>query len=217
MLLSNPFGLPLINSGRCLAAVVLLSLSLPVFAIPTRQPREIAGSGVSIQKLQAIDAEVEREIAQKRLPGAVVMVGRNGGVVWRKTYGARTVEPVREAMTTDTIFDVASLTKVVATATSIMILVERGRVRLSDPLSSYIPEMKGEGRERITIELLLTHRSGYAPDFDLRERWTSYDEAVKRLIREPLRSRSEEHTSELQSLTNLVCRLLLEKKKKKKK
>ena len=69
-----------------------------------------------------------------------------------------------------------------------MILVERGKVRLSDPLSRYIPELKGEGRERITIELLLTHRSGYAPDFDLKDRWTGYDEAIKRLIKEPLRN-----------------------------
>ncbi|MBC8029868.1 MAG: DUF1343 domain-containing protein [Pyrinomonadaceae bacterium] len=176
------------NSGRYLAAVVLLSLALPGTAFPTKQPRETAASGVSIQKLQAIDAEVEREITQKRLPGAVVLVARNGGVVWRKAYGARAVEPGREPMTTETLFDVASLTKVVATATSIMMLVERGKVRLNDPLSSYIPEIKGEGRERITIELLLTHRAGYAPDFDLRERWTGYDEAMKRLIREPLRS-----------------------------
>ena len=91
-------------------------------------------------------------------------------------------------MTADTIFDLASLTKIVATATSIMILVERGKLRLSDPLSNYIPEIKGEGRERITIELLLTHRAGYAPDFDLRDRWTGYDEAIKRLMAEPLRN-----------------------------
>jgi len=91
-------------------------------------------------------------------------------------------------MTEDTIFDLASLTKVVATATSIMLLVERGKVRLSDPLSLHIPELKGEGRDRITIEQLLTHTSGYAPDFDLKERWTGYDEAIKRLIKEPLRN-----------------------------
>jgi len=71
-----------------------------------------------------------------------------------------------------------------------MILVERGKVRLSDPVSNYIPELKGEGRERITIEQLLTHVSGYAPDFDLRERWTGYDEAIKQLIKEPLRNPS---------------------------
>ena len=143
---------------------------------------------VSEKKLAAIDGEVEREIQQQHLPGAVVLVARNGGVVWRKAYGFRAVEPSREATTADTIFDLASLTKVVATATSIMILVERGKVRLSDPLSNYIPEIKGEGRERITLELLLTHRAGYAPDFDLRDRWSGYDEAIKRLVREPLRN-----------------------------
>ncbi|HET6891971.1 MAG TPA: serine hydrolase domain-containing protein, partial [Pyrinomonadaceae bacterium] len=115
-------------------------------------------------------------------------MARNGEVVWRRAYGSRAIEPAHEPMTPDTIFDVASLTKVVATATSIMILVERGKVRLSEPVSNYIPELKGEGRERITIEHLLTHRSGYSPDFDLKERWTGYDEAVKRLIREPLRN-----------------------------
>jgi len=143
---------------------------------------------VSTQKLAAIDGEVEREIKQKHLPGAVVLVARNGSIVWRKAYGARAIEPSREPMTVNTIFDLASLTKIVATATSIMILVEQGKVRLSDPLSNYIPEIKGEGKERITIELLLTHRAGYAPDFDLRDRWTGYDEAIKRLIKEPLRN-----------------------------
>src|SRR5690349_691744 len=91
-------------------------------------------------------------------------------------------------MTTDTIFDLASLTKVVATATSIMILIERGEVRLADPVVKFIPEMKGGGSDAITIEQLLTHVSGFAPDFDLRERWTGYDEAMKRLYREPLRN-----------------------------
>lgn len=117
-----------------------------------------------------------------------MLVARNGQVVLRKAYGARAVEPTREAMTADTIFDLASLTKIVATATSIMILVERGKVRLSDPLSTYIPEIKGEGREHITLELLLTHRSGYAPDFDLRDRWSGYEQAIERLKREPLRN-----------------------------
>jgi uncharacterized protein YbbC (DUF1343 family)/CubicO group peptidase (beta-lactamase class C family) len=135
-----------------------------------------------------MDDAIDEEISNKRLPGAVVLVSRKGRIVWRKSYGARAVEPAREAMTPDTIYDLASLTKVVATATSVMILVERGKLRLSDPVSLHIPELKGEGRDRITIEQLLTHISGYAPDFDLRERWTGYDEAIKRLIKEPLRN-----------------------------
>src|SRR6185295_12617748 len=143
---------------------------------------------VSSARLAQMDTVIADAIADKKLPGAVVLVGRKGQVVWKKAYGARAVEPVREVKTPDTIFDLASLTKVVATATSIMILMERGKLRLSDPVSLYIPELKGEGRDRITIEQLLTHVSGYAPDFDLRERWTGYDEAIKRLIKEPLRN-----------------------------
>ena len=153
--------------------------------VPVARPESVS---VSSERLAQMDAIIAEEIAKKHLPGAVVLVGRKGHVVWRKSYGSRAVEPVQEAMTTDTIFDLASLTKVVATATSVMILVERGKLRLGDPVSLYIPELKGEGRERITIEQLLTHVSGYAPDFDLRERWTGYDEAIKHLIKEPLRN-----------------------------
>jgi len=183
----------LIKSARYCVAILLLALALPTPALPTKRVAGLrkanpASVAVSAQKLEAIDGEVEREIKQRHLPGAVVLVARKGSVVWRKAYGARAVEPAREAMTPDTIFDLASLTKTVATATSIMILVERGKVRLSDPLSHYIPEIKGEGRERITLELLLTHRAGYAPDFDLKDRWSGYDEAMKRLVREPLRN-----------------------------
>jgi len=167
-------------------------LALITFAFqcfPTELPRaNPASMSVSRIRLAQMDSVIEAAIATRQLPGAVVLVAREGNVVWRKAYGARAVEPSREAMTTDTIFDLASLTKVVATATSIMMLVERGKVRLTDPLSNYIPEIKGDGRERITIELLLTHRAGYAPDFDLKDRWTGQDEAVKRLIKEPLRN-----------------------------
>ncbi|MFN2492264.1 MAG: exo-beta-N-acetylmuramidase NamZ domain-containing protein, partial [Pyrinomonadaceae bacterium] len=168
-----------------LALQVSALLAAPLSGLPRVEPAVVA---LSAQKLASMDAQINEEIKAHHLPGAVVLVARNGKVAWRKAYGARALEPSRETMTADTIFDLASLTKVVATATSIMILVERGKVRLTDPLSIYIPEIKGEGRERITIELLLTHRSGYAPDFDLKERWTGYDEAIKRLVREPLRN-----------------------------
>src|SRR5215468_5941950 len=147
-----------------------------------------AATGISVDHLARMDGIIQASIEKKELPGAVVLVGHRGKVVWRKAYGARAVEPQREAMTTDTIFDLASLTKVVATTTSVMMLVEQGRIRLSDPVVQFIPEMKGEGRDAITIENLLTHMSGFAPDFDLRDRWTGYAEAMKRLDREPLRT-----------------------------
>jgi uncharacterized protein YbbC (DUF1343 family)/CubicO group peptidase (beta-lactamase class C family) len=143
---------------------------------------------MSAERLGQMDQVIAASIAKKELPGAVVLVARHGRVAWRKAYGARAVEPQLEAMTLDTIFDLASLTKIVATATSVMILVEQGKVRLADPVVQFIPEMKGAGRDAITIEQLLTHTAGFAPDFDLRERWTGHDEAIKRLYREPLRN-----------------------------
>ena len=147
-------------------------------------------SGCLARHLTHIDRAVADSIAKHELPGAVVLVARRGRIVWHKAYGSRAVLPEREAMTTDTIFDLASLTKIVATTTSIMILVERGRLRLSDPVSLYLPELKGESRENITIEHLLTHRAGYAPDFDLCEQWSGYDEAMKRLGTEASAKRS---------------------------
>ena len=174
----------LINS-RLIAGAVLVSLFAQSALAQVVRPESVS---LSSTRLAQMDAVISDEIANKKLPGAVVLVGRKGRIVWRKAYGARTLEPAREEMTPDTIFDLASLTKVVATTTSIMILVERGKLRLSDPVSLHLPELKGEGRDRITIEQLLTHVSGYAPDFDLRERWTGYDEAIKRLIKEPLRN-----------------------------
>jgi uncharacterized protein YbbC (DUF1343 family)/CubicO group peptidase (beta-lactamase class C family) len=170
-------------------AVALLTLSLAANAsaatLPVVQPAKVS---VAADRLAFIDAAVNESVERKELPGAVVLFARRGGVVWRKAYGSRALVPQREAMTADTVFDLASLTKVVATATSIMILVERGKVRLADPVSRYIPELKSEGREKLTVEHLLTHRSGYAPDFDLSERWSGYEEMLKRLYVEPLRS-----------------------------
>ncbi len=172
-----------------IAASLLLLFSLGLQTFATQLPRAMPSVvGMSSDHLAQMDEIINEAIANHQLPGAVVLVARKGRVAWRKAYGQRALEPEREPMTPTTVFDLASLTKVVATATSIMLLVERGQVRLSDPLSQYIPEIKGEGRDRITLELLLTHRAGYAQDFDLKERWTGYDEAIKRLIKEPLRN-----------------------------
>ncbi len=128
-----------------------------------------AAVGMSAVQLAHIREAVETEIARKQLPGAVVLVGRQGKVVWRRAYGHRALEPQTESMTVDTIFDLASLTKVVATATSVMILVERGQVRLGDPVARYIPEFAEMGKRNITVEQLMTHRSGFMPDNDIKD------------------------------------------------
>src|SRR5215813_8867608 len=137
--------------------------------------------GMSPTKLTQIDQIVESEIARNQLPGAVVIVGRQGKIVWRRAYGNRAVEPQPEPMTIDTIFDLASLTKVVATATSMMILVERGRVRLGDPVSQYIPEFGEMGKKNITVEQLLTHRSGLIADNDIKDYGQGAEAAIRNI------------------------------------
>ena len=149
---------------QSLAALIICSVFFQLaFAqnLPSAAPESV---GMSSQQLAYIDEAVTAEIAKKQLPGAVVLVGRQGKIVYRKAFGNRALEPSIEAMTPDTIFDLASLTKVVATATSVMILVERGKIRLGDPVSRYIPEFGEMGKKNITVEQLLTHRSGLIPD-----------------------------------------------------
>ncbi len=134
--------------------------------LPSSAPTAVGMSPVQLTRLDEI---IETEIAKKQLPGAVVIVGRQGKIVWRRAYGHRALEPQAEPMTIDTIFDLASLTKVVATATSVMILVERGRVRMGDPVARYIPEFAETGKKNITVEQLLTHRSGLIADNELKD------------------------------------------------
>jgi uncharacterized protein YbbC (DUF1343 family)/CubicO group peptidase (beta-lactamase class C family) len=153
---------------------------LPLAAPPT--------VGMNAEKLKQIDALVEKDIAAKKLPGAVVVVGRKGKIVYRKAFGNRSLVPTAEKMTVDTIFDVASLTKPIATATSIMILVERGDLRLNDTIGRFIPEIEDEQAKRVTIQQLLTHTSGYRPDFDLGEKWTGRDGMLAALKKEKLRN-----------------------------
>jgi uncharacterized protein YbbC (DUF1343 family) len=152
---------------NCIVLLLMLITAAPTLAqLPAAAPSAV---GMSQTQLAHIDEAIAAEIMKKQLPGAVVLVGRQGKVVWRKAYGNRELEPQTEPMTPDTIFDLASLTKVVATATSVMILVERGQVRLGDPVARYIPEFAEMGKRNITVEQLMTHRSGFPPDNDIKD------------------------------------------------
>jgi CubicO group peptidase (beta-lactamase class C family) len=152
-----------------LAAAALLDAA-PVSA--QRRESELA------KRLVAI---VEEAIARDEIPGAVLLVGHEGKVIHRKAYGARAVLPQREAMTVDTIFDLASLTKPLATASSLMVLLERGAVRLDDPVARYIPEFAAHGKEQVTVRQLLTHTGGLRPVPRLPQGWSGSD-AVLRAI-----------------------------------
>jgi uncharacterized protein YbbC (DUF1343 family) len=126
-----------------------------------------------------IDAIMNAAIARGTIPGGVVLIGHNGKVVYRKAYGMRSVEPGREAMTVDTIFDLASLTKCIATATSVMKLVQEGKVRLNEPVAAYLPEFAKNGKSDITVRELLTHFSGLTEDLDLKTAWKGRDAAYQ--------------------------------------
>ena len=153
----------------------ILLLALCAFAInasannvPTASPEEV---GMSLARLRAADEVILRAISDNKTPGAVLAVVRHGKLAYLKAYGNRQTYPNIQPMTTQTVFDMASCTKPMATAISAMLLVERGQLRLSDPVSMYLPEFKnwyGEGKDSVTIRVedLLTHTSGlpaYAP------------------------------------------------------
>lgn len=126
-------------------AVVLLALN--------------AAAGFRPEILAQVDGAITNAIAAKKTPGAVIWI-EHGGQSYQKAYGERALKPVSEPMTVDTIFDVASLTKVVATAPAVALLLERGQVRLEDPVQKYLPEFRGRDCEAITVRHLLTHTSG---------------------------------------------------------
>lgn len=126
-----------------------------------------------------ISAIMNQAVAEGNIPGGVVVIGHNGHVIYRKAFGSRSLEPVREPMTTDTIFDMASLTKCIATTSSVMKLFQDGRIRLNDPVAKYLPEFAQNGKQDITIRELLTHFSGLAPDLDLQAPWQGREAAYR--------------------------------------
>ncbi|MGO4880031.1 MAG: exo-beta-N-acetylmuramidase NamZ domain-containing protein [Bryobacteraceae bacterium] len=125
-----------------------------------------------------LDQTMEQAIKEDRIPGAVLLIGHKGQVVHRKAYGKRALAPASEDMTVDTIFDLASLTKVVATTSSLMKLFEEGKFRLNDRVTQYFPEFQG-GKSDITIRDLFTHFSGEPPDLPLNPPWTGYQTGIR--------------------------------------
>jgi len=156
--------------------------------VPTLRNVSPEDAALDAWHLRQIDRVVAEGLAAGHMPGCVVCVGRQGRIVLRKAYGRRQVAPAPEAMTTRTVFDLASLTKPIATATSIMRLVEDGKLRLDDPAGRHLPEFTGGGKERITVAQLLTHQSGLTPDNPLRDYDRGPEEAWRRICALKLRA-----------------------------
>ena len=133
-----------------------------------------------------LDEVVNAAVRDGVIPGAVLIVGHDGKIVHRKAYGNRALVPAREAMTLDTIFDMASLTKVAATTPSLMKLFEQGKLRINDPVTTYLPEFQG-GHSDITVRDLMTHFSGMPPDLQLEPAWSGYQIGIERaLVEKPM-------------------------------
>lgn len=154
-----------------------------------------------------IDAVIDQAIREKRLPGAVLVVGHKGQVVYRKAYGNRSLEPRVEPMTVDTIFDCASLTKVVATTSAVMMLFEKGKIRMDDPVTTYLPEFQG-GHSAITVRDLMTHYSGMPPDLKLVPAWSGYETGIHMALTDPPTNPPRTHFTYSDINFNLVAEIV---------
>jgi uncharacterized protein YbbC (DUF1343 family)/CubicO group peptidase (beta-lactamase class C family) len=167
----------------CCAGFVALAFILSL-APGTRRDRAAAAIHAAIfsQELNPIAAIVRDEIARGHVPGAVVLIGKGDRILYRHAFGLRATKPHPAPMTTDTIFDLASLTKVVATTTAIMQLAQRGMLELDAPVARYWPSFAAAGKSDMTIRELLTHYSGLKGDLNLSRRWSGYDTAMEMLV-----------------------------------
>jgi len=155
---------------------VCLALCVSAFAAPFKP-----------EKLAAMDTAVTAAIAAKKIPGGVLWFER-AGETYQKAFGRRAASPAPEPISADTIYDAASLTKVVATTTAVMQLVERGQLDLDAPVVRYLPAFAAHGKGTITVRQLLTHHSGLRPDIDLKPHWSGYAAGVALACAEKPRS-----------------------------
>ena len=166
----------MIRSWRNIAVTLVVALTAPVLA------QAPAAVSIPSAAFAPIDSLVNDAVAHHQIPGAVVVIGHDGHVVFHRAYGMRSLVPTRETMTEDTIFDMASLTKDLVTATAVMQLYQQGKIRIDDPVAHYLPEFGANGKQDITIRQCLTHYSGLAPDLDLTGPWHGREEGLRRLF-----------------------------------
>lgn len=146
--------------------------------LPVVKPEEAGLDGESLATMEPLIAAA---IAERKLPGAVLCIGRRGQIGWLKAYGDRQLVPERQPMSVDTVFDLASLTKPIATATAVMKLAEMGRVRTDEPVAKYLPEFSPNGKDALTLEDLLVHHSGLIADNPLSDYGDGREQAWRRI------------------------------------
>ena len=161
-----------------------------VFAAPAQKKKRPAPAAPvkETANFSPVDALIQEQINNQAITGAVLLVGHDGRVVHQKAFGLRATTPKPEPMTVDTVFDLASLTKVVATTPSVMRMIQYGQVRLDEPVAHYIPEFGVNGKDTVTVRQLLTHYSGLRPDVDLNPPWIGSEAAFRLANEEKLQS-----------------------------
>ena len=181
--LGSLFSLIPTRKPQTLASILLLiaaaALAQPATAqTPTDDGERTTDNGSP--DFSPVSTLLNDAIAAHKLPGAVVLVGHNGHIIFEQAYGLRKLpgEPgpdgkasPAETMTEDTLFDMASLTKVLVTTTAVLQLCEQGKLKLDDPVAQYLPDFAANGKASITIRELLTHYSGLPEDVDLKDPW----------------------------------------------
>jgi uncharacterized protein YbbC (DUF1343 family)/CubicO group peptidase (beta-lactamase class C family) len=167
-----------------LILVVCLLVEQPALTTLLAQDKLDSPQYLKEEHFASIEEITKEVIRAGKIPGAVILIGNQEKILYRQAFGFRALVPRKRLMTIDTIFDIASLTKVVATTTAVMQLVEKGKVDLEDPVSNYWPEFKTNGKEGIKVKDLLTHYSGLRPGLNLNPKWSGYDAAIHRIIAE---------------------------------
>ena len=176
--------LTLLLTAALLHPVTPVPHSVPRDGLPAKRPSAV---GMSAARLATIDRVIERGIKAGGYPGAAVVVGRRGATVWEKGFGRiGWTSEAASVVAERTIYDLASLTKVVGTTTAVMILFDEGKLQLDDRISRFIPEFSGGGKENVTLRMLLEHRSGLPAGRDLWRIAHTPEEARAAVISTPL-------------------------------
>ena len=171
-----------------ISILILAVQGLSAAGAPAPKKKKPALEAKETANFSPVDLLVQEQINDQAITGAVLVVGHGGKIVHQKAFGLRATSPRAEAMTLDTVFDLASLTKVVATTPSVMRLIQYGQVRLDEPVAHYIPDFGMNGKDAVTVRQLLTHYSGLRPDIDLNPYWVGRDTAFRLAHEEKLQA-----------------------------
>lgn len=172
------------RTARKIAGLIALLFSMAAYTsvaaeLPRAEPQAL---GIDPAKLAEIDVAVREALDGGKMPGCVVLIARHGKTALLKAYGHRSLEPTKTPMTVDTVFDLASLTKPVATATAVMLLAERGKLALDEPVAKYLPEFAQSGKDAITVRQLLTHQGGLIADNPMEDFADGAEAAMTRIM-----------------------------------